>query len=103
METETDLPRPVAEELRDRAGAFVNSHVDLWVAVEGEETLVLAGDDARALFQAAADWLGEGSRHEVADLRWTRQPATPTQALRLRLVPPGTAAAVIPAPGGAAG
>jgi hypothetical protein len=81
----------------------VNSHVDLWVAVEGEDTLALAGDDARALFQAAADWLGEGIRYEVADLRWTRQAATPTQALRLRLVPPGALGAVIPAPGGVVG
>ncbi|MCX5208665.1 hypothetical protein OG689_05050 [Kitasatospora sp. NBC_00240] len=98
MKTDQD-GRTLAQALKDRAGAFVNSHVDLWVGVEPDATLVLAGNDARALFQAAADWLADDP-HDVVDVGWERQQAEPTQALRIRLAPRGTAGATIPSPAG---
>ncbi|GHH83981.1 hypothetical protein GCM10018781_72360 [Kitasatospora indigofera] len=96
MKTDQD-GRTLAQALKDRAGAFVNSHVDLWVGVEPDATLVLAGNDAQALFQAAADWLADDPQ-DVLDVGWERQAAEPTQALRIRLVPRGTAGATVPAP-----
>ncbi|MFI9102872.1 hypothetical protein ACIGXA_20355 [Streptomyces fildesensis] len=79
----------LVEELRERAGAFVNSHVDLWVTVEDDGTLILAGQDPAALFQAAADWLGDGPACAVVDTRWERGTAEPAHTLRLYLRPPG--------------
>ncbi|WP_329500390.1 hypothetical protein [Kitasatospora herbaricolor] len=100
MKTDQD-GRTLAQALKDRAGAFVNSHVDLWVGVEPDATLVLAGNDAQALFQAAADWLADDPQDvDVVDVGWERQAAEPTQALRIRLMPRGSAGATIPAPAG---
>jgi hypothetical protein len=77
----------LADELRDRAGSFVNDHVDLWVAVEEDGVLALAGNEPSAVFQAAADWLREGPGHVVADAVWTYQAIEPACTLRLRLYP----------------
>jgi hypothetical protein len=77
--------RSVSDELRDRAGAFVNSHVDMWVTVEDDGVLILAGGDAATLFQAAADWLRDGPDYAVASVGWERQEAEPAYALRLAL------------------
>ncbi|MCZ4119996.1 hypothetical protein [Streptomyces sp. H39-S7] len=79
----------LVEELRERAGAFVNSHVDLWLTVEDDATLILAGQDPVALFQAAADWLGDGPACTVADTRWDRRTTEPAHTLSLYLRPPG--------------
>ncbi len=79
----------LVEELRERAGAFVNSHVDLWVTVEDDGTLILAGQDPAPLFQAAADWLAEGPACTVVDTRWERGTAEPAYTLYLYLRPPG--------------
>ncbi|WP_371477114.1 hypothetical protein [Kitasatospora sp. NBC_00315] len=95
----TDLEdMSVAEELRTRAGAFVNHHVDLWVAVEDDGTLILAGADPAVLFRAAADWLADGPAYTVAEVHWERQASEPALALRLRLERPGAAPALAPGP-----
>ena len=78
----------VATELRERAGVFVDEHVDLWVEVQDEGTLVLAGQDAAAVFAAAADWLREGPEYTVQDARWERRDTEPAYALRLLLCRP---------------
>jgi hypothetical protein len=78
----------VAVELRERAGVFADEHVGLWVAVEGEGTLVLAGQDPAELFAAAADWLREGPGYTVRDVQWQRRDAEPAHALRLTLCHP---------------
>jgi hypothetical protein len=78
----------VAEKLRERAAVFVNEHVDLWVAVQGEGTLALAGQDPAAVFAAAADWLREGPHYTVQDVHWERRETEPTYALRLLLCHP---------------
>ncbi|MET9222628.1 hypothetical protein ACIOC1_14200 [Streptomyces sp. NPDC088197] len=78
----------VSDELRDRAGAFVNSHVDMWVTVEDDGVLILAGGDAAELFQAATDWLREGPSYTVASVGWARQETEPAYALRLVLRQP---------------
>ncbi len=88
----------VADELRARTSAFVNHHVDLWVAVEGEGTLVLAGDDQAAIFRAAADWLADDPFFSVLDVRWERQDTAPTHTLRLVLRRGG--ASEVPPPNG---
>lgn len=75
----------VAEELRERAAVFVDKHVDLWVAVQGEGTLALAGQDPASVFAAAADWLREGPRYTVQDVSWERRDTEPVYALRLVL------------------
>nr|WSX76193.1 hypothetical protein OH826_21560 [Streptomyces sp. NBC_00899] len=79
--------RSVAEELRERAGAFVNSHVDLWVTVEDDGTLVLAGESPKDLLQAAADWLAEGPEYAVTALDWRCQAGQPAYTARLTLRP----------------
>ncbi|NEA60821.1 hypothetical protein G3I60_43365 [Streptomyces sp. SID13666] len=79
----------LVEELRERAGAFVNSHVDLWVTVEDDGTLILAGQDPAALFQAAADWLEQGPACTVVDTRWGCGTTEPAFTLCLFLRPPG--------------
>jgi hypothetical protein len=81
----------LSEELRERAGAFVNSHVGLWVTVEDEGVLILAGNAPGALFEAAADWLKEGPDYAVAGAVWTRQPGEPGYVMRLTLGPPESA------------
>ena len=78
----------VAEELRERAGVFVDKHADLWVAVQGEGTLALAGNDPAAVFAAAADWLREGPAYTVTDVRWELRDSEPAYALRLLLSHP---------------
>ncbi|MDJ0346508.1 hypothetical protein QMK19_39670 [Streptomyces sp. H10-C2] len=88
MMTDSGLATLV-EELRERAGAFVNTHVDLWVGAEDDGTLTLAGQDPAALFQAAADWLVDGPACTVVDTRWNRRTAEPAHTLRLYLRPPG--------------
>lgn len=88
----------LADELRSRTSAFVNHHVDLWVAVEGPGTLVLAGDDQTAVFRAATDWLADDPSYSVVDVRWERRSATPALTLRLVLQRGGTTA--VPAPVG---
>ncbi|MHA6764084.1 hypothetical protein [Streptacidiphilus sp. PAMC 29251] len=75
----------LAEELREQASSFVNQHVDVWVAVEDDGTLVLAAADPVLVFQAAADWLGEEAAYQVVDARWERRAVEPDQALRLTL------------------
>ncbi|MFI0897270.1 hypothetical protein [Streptomyces sp. NPDC020983] len=88
--TELAHSRSAAEELRERAGAFVNSHVDLWVAVEDDGTLVLAGQNPGDLLQAAADWLADDPRYAVPALVWScgeQEPAY-TARLTLRRTPP---------------
>lgn len=77
--------RSVSDELRDRAGAFVNSHVEMWVTVEEDGVLILAGGDPAELFQAAADWLREGPGYAVVSVGWERQETDPAHALRLAL------------------
>lgn len=79
--------RSVAEELRERAGAFVNSHVDLWVTVEDDGTLVLAGENPKDLLQAAADWLAEDPEYAVTALDWRYQASQPAYTARLTLRP----------------
>jgi hypothetical protein len=74
-----------ADELKERAGAFVNDHVGLWVAVEGEGTLVLAANNPVDVFQAAADWLAEGDAVSVTGLTWQVQASEPTCTARLAL------------------
>ncbi|GJF31801.1 hypothetical protein KNE206_45010 [Kitasatospora sp. NE20-6] len=86
----------VADDLRARTSAFVNHHVDLWVAVEEPDTLVLAGNDPAAVFRAASDWLADDPAYTVLDVRWDRQAAEPVHALRL-VLRRGTRA-VVPAP-----
>jgi hypothetical protein len=81
----------LAEELREQAGVFVNQHVDVWVTVEDDGTLVLAAQDPVLLLRAAADWLDGGAAYEVVDARWQRQAVEPSQALRLTLRRPATA------------
>ncbi len=86
----TDLnSTSVADELRARAGAFVNHHVDLWVTVEEDGTLLLGGSDPAALFRAAAEWLTDGPAYTVADVHWERSRTEPALTLRLRLRRPG--------------
>lgn len=75
----------VADELRERAGSFVNAHVGLWVAVEDDGTLVLAADSAADVFRAAADWLSEGEAYTVAGLTWHHQAGEPAYTARLAL------------------
>jgi len=75
----------VAEKLREKAGSFVNNHVDLWVTVDDDGTLVLAANDAVALLRAAADWLTDDPDHTVADGRWQSGPGEPGHTLRLAL------------------
>ncbi|QMU70550.1 hypothetical protein [Streptacidiphilus sp. P02-A3a] len=89
----------MAEELRERASSFVNNHVDLWVTVEDDDTLVLAANDATALLRAAADWLGEDTDLTVADVHWECRSTEPTHTMRLALRVVG-AAAVPPQRGG---
>lgn len=84
---------PIAEELRQRAAAWVNAHVDVWVAVEGAGTLVLAGAEPAVLLRAGAEWLEAGPAYRVADVRWTpgagAAAGEPEWALRLDLeLPP---------------
>ncbi|WNI14111.1 hypothetical protein [Actinacidiphila sp. ITFR-21] len=75
----------LSDELRDRAGSFVNSHVDLWVEVAEDGVLALAANRPAAVFQAAADWLTEGADYTVADASWLFQQAEPACTLRLAL------------------
>ncbi|MGW5355233.1 hypothetical protein ACWERV_32530 [Streptomyces sp. NPDC004031] len=75
----------VADELRERAGAFVNTHVGLWVAVEDDGTLALAADSAVDVFRAAADWLAEGDAYTVTGLTWQQQADEPRYTARLAL------------------
>ncbi len=79
----------VADELRGRAGAFVNHHVDLWVTVEDDGTLQLGGADPAALFRAAAEWLTGGPAYTVAGVEWEHGSGEPALTLRLRLRRPG--------------
>ncbi|MFI0941364.1 hypothetical protein [Streptomyces sp. NPDC021020] len=79
----------VADELRERAGSFVNAHVGLWVAVEDDGVLVLAADNAADIFQAAADWLTEGDAYTVTGLAWQHQTDEPHYTARLTLRHPG--------------
>ncbi|WP_329128691.1 hypothetical protein OG552_00870 [Streptomyces sp. NBC_01476] len=83
--TIADESPTLSDELRDRAGSFVNSHVDLWVAVEDGGVLALAGNAPAAVFQAAADWLADGPGYEVTDATWAYQSAEPACTLRLAL------------------
>ena len=87
----------VAVELRERAGVFVDKHVDLWVSVEGEGTLVLAAQEPDTVFAAAADWLREDPRYTVQDVLWQRQDGEPAHALRLMLCHSATEADPLPA------
>ncbi|MFC4031863.1 hypothetical protein ACFO3J_10265 [Streptomyces polygonati] len=87
--TIADETPPLADELRDRAGSFVNNHVDLWVAVEDDGVLALAGNDPAAVFQAAADWLRDGPDHLVTAAGWDFRTAEPACTLRLTLRRPG--------------
>lgn len=88
----------LAEELRERAGAFVNSHVDLWVAVEDDGSLVLAGNSPADVFQSAADWLNDGAAYTVAAASWHHQESEPAYTLRLTLLHPEDAhAPAVPA------
>ena len=75
----------VAQELRERAAAFVNDHVDLWVTAEDDGTLVLAAAGPVPLFRAAAEWLSAEPAYAVVDLGWERQDTEPSHTLRLRL------------------
>lgn len=75
----------MAGELRERASSFVNNHIDLWVTVEDDGTLILAANDATALLRAAADWLGEDPDRTVADVRWECRATEPTHTMRLTL------------------
>jgi hypothetical protein len=77
--------REIAQELRERAGSFVNSHVGLWVEVEDDGTLALSADDPVELFQAAVDWLADGPGYDVVDVGWQRRGNRPTCSLRLAL------------------
>ena len=88
----------VAVGLRERAGVFVDKHVDLWVTVEDEGALVLAGQDPVALFSAAADWLREEPHHTVQDVRWERRDTEPAYALRLLLSRPAAEGGDAPVP-----
>ena len=81
----------LTEELRERAGSFVNSHVGMWVTVEDGGVLVLGGNSPAELLQAAADWLKEGPAYDVPDAVWTRQATEPGYVLRMRLRPPAAA------------
>ncbi|QMU76907.1 hypothetical protein GXW83_15415 [Streptacidiphilus sp. PB12-B1b] len=62
--------------------------MDLWVAVQGEGTPALAGQDPVAVFAAAADCLREGPRYTVQDVRWECRETEPGYALRLLLCHP---------------
>ena len=75
----------VADELRERAGTFVNAHVGLWVAVEDDGVLVLAADSAADIFQAAAEWLTEGNAYTVTGLIWQHRADEPRYTARLAL------------------
>ncbi|SEF55851.1 hypothetical protein SAMN05216223_101330 [Actinacidiphila yanglinensis] len=75
----------LADELRERAGSFVNNHVGLWVAVEDDATLLLAANNPVDVFQAAADWLAEGDALTVTGLTWEVQAGEPAYAARLFL------------------
>lgn len=89
-----DLQDPaLVNELKERAGSFVNVHVGLWVAVEDDGTLVLAADSPQEVFQAAADWLAETDMDAcaVAGVTWQRQTATPNYTARLSLCREGRA------------
>jgi hypothetical protein len=86
------VPGNVADELRERAAVFTDKHVDLWVAVQGEGTVALAGQDPAAVFAAAADWLREGPDYTVQDVSWERRDIEPVYALRLLLSHPATEA-----------
>lgn len=90
--TIADESPTLSDELRNRAGSFVNSHVDLWVAVEDGGVLALAGNEPAAVFQAAADWLREGPDYVVADALWTYQTGEPSSTLRIALRHPDGAA-----------
>ena len=78
----------VAVELRERAGVFVDEHLDLWVAVQDGGILALAGQGPAAVFAAAADWLREEPHYTVQDVRWQRRDTEPVYALRLLLCHP---------------
>jgi hypothetical protein len=83
--TIADESPTLSDELRDRAGAFVNNHIDLWVAVEDGGVLALAANEPAALFQAAADWLRDGPDYAVTDAMWLHQEIEPACTLRLTL------------------
>jgi hypothetical protein len=83
--TIADASPTLSDELRDRAGSFVNNHVDLYVAVEDGGVLALAGNDPAEVFQAAADWLRDGADCVVADAAWIHQRTEPACTLRLVL------------------
>jgi hypothetical protein len=85
----------MAAALRERVASFVNDHVDLWVTVDDDGTLLLAGNDASALFRAAAEWLAEPGC-TVADVRWERRSREPAYALRLTLRPAADGQALLP-------
>ncbi|MEW2516556.1 hypothetical protein [Actinacidiphila alni] len=89
--TSTEMPLSVTEELRARAGAFVNSHQDVWVTVEDGGELVMAADDPAVLMQAVADWLKEGPDYAVPLATWTTASAQPLYTLRLTLRAASTA------------
>lgn len=86
----------IAQELRERAGSFVNSHVGLWVEVEDDGTLALSADDPAELFRAALDWLTDGSEYEVLDVAWQRRAIQPTRSLRLVLGSPAPTSEPVP-------
>ncbi|SFF77186.1 hypothetical protein SAMN05216251_12837 [Actinacidiphila alni] len=83
--TSTEMPLSVTEELRSRAGTFVNSHQDVWVTVEDDGELVMAADSPAVLMQAVADWLKEGPDYAVAAATWTTARTQPVYTLRLVL------------------
>ncbi|MHA6757063.1 hypothetical protein ACXKR8_000660 [Streptacidiphilus sp. PAMC 29251] len=78
----------VAQELRERAAAYVNNHMDLWVTADDDGTLVLAAQEPASLFQAAAEWLNQGPAYTVLDVRWHRQDTEPAHTLRISLTHP---------------
>ena len=84
-------PSELTEELRERAGSFVNNHVGMWVTAEDDGVLVLGGNSPAELFEAAADWLKEGPAYEVAGAVWTRQVTEPAYVLRISLRRPVSA------------
>jgi hypothetical protein len=89
MATHCEYPVSMASSApATRAGVFVDKHVGLWVAVQGEETLALAGNDPADVFAAAADWLREGPPYTVQDVSWERRDTEPAYALRLILCHP---------------
>ncbi|GAA1928494.1 hypothetical protein [Streptantibioticus ferralitis] len=75
----------VTEELRHRAGTFVDGHAGSWVTVGDDGTLTLAGERQPSLVRAAAEWLEEDPTYTVVDVRLDHQAGEPTWTLGLRL------------------